>query len=122
MSKLARIKLLYITSVKVITLTITQKNTTDFDASVTDMNSTDHLETSIVDKTDRSQCFNRRDKLDRTVQIGHGTHTRIACMYAIYSEHMCYNIALTSLGLRKPRERVKFKQPYLSEKVTCSFY
>ena len=29
-------------------------------------------------------------KLDRTVQIGHGTRTRIARMNAIYSEHVCY--------------------------------
>ena len=62
------------TSVKVITLTITQKSTTDFDASITD----------IVDGNDRFRCFNHRDKLDRTVQIGHGTHTRIACINITY--------------------------------------
>ena len=31
-------------------------------------------------------------------------------------------IALACPGLRKPRERVKFDQPYLSEKVTYSFF
>ena len=46
MLKLARTG--FYTWVKVVTLKITQKNMTDFDASVTDMNSTDRLSTSIV--------------------------------------------------------------------------
>ena len=73
-------------------------------------------------------CLNHRDELDRStldldsrqkrqidvsvtetnsVQIGtvRSTRARIACMN----------------GLRKPKERVKFDQPYLSEKVTRSF-
>ena len=62
------------TLVKVITVTITQKNTTNFDASI---RYTDRLLTSIVDKNDKSQSFNHGDKPNRTVQIGHGTCTHI---------------------------------------------
>ena len=70
-------------SVKVVTLTITHKNMTAFDASITDY------------EFDRSTLNLNSDasitgKLDRTVQIGHGTRTRIARMNAIYSEHVCY--------------------------------
>ena len=55
----------------------------------------------------------------------------IACMNAITISMSAINIALASfiytclfihgLRLRKPRERVKSDQQYLSEKVTCSF-
>ena len=112
------------TLVNVFTVTITHKKMTDFDASITNMNLTDWLLTLIIDKKDRPWSFNHRDKLDRTVQIGHGTGTCTACMNAIYSKHVWYIKVLASLGLHNPRECVKFNQPYmyLSEKVTCSFY
>ena len=72
------------TSVKVVTITFhyhTQPpRTTDFDASITEINLTNRLPTSIVDENDKSQCFNHRDELDSTVQVGRGTRTRIACI------------------------------------------
>ena len=50
--------------------TITQKNMTDFDALITDMNLTDWLSTSDSDAS-------ITDKLNKTVQIDHGTRIRI---------------------------------------------
>ena len=52
--------------------------------------------------------------------LGHslGQPRRLDPMLAIYSMHY---IAMYNTGLRKPRERVKFNQPYLSERITHSF-
>ena len=95
------------------------------------MNSTDRLSTSIADEKDRSRCFNHRDELriDRSWHAYAYMYMRIAC-YIIVSMR-AINIALASfiytrlfihgLQLRKPKERVKSDQQYLSEKVTCSF-
>ena len=93
------------------------------------MNSTDRLSTSIADEKDRSRCFNHRDEL-RIDQLWHAYAYNMYCMLYIVSMR-AINIALASfiytrlfihgLQLRKPKERVKSDQQYLSEKVTCSF-
>ena len=79
MLKLARIKLPYIGKGR-----YTENHSEEhdkFDVSITEL--------------DRSTLNLNSDasitgKLDRTVQIGHGTRMHIARMNAIYSEHVCY--------------------------------
>ena len=85
-------------------------------ASITEMNSTDRLSTSIAETKTTDRCFSYRTRQYSTctVQIG---MVRSTCMRAIYSASYLYLYT----GLRKPKERVKFDQPYLSEKVTRSF-
>ena len=74
-------------SVKVVALGgQSEKNRTDFDASITRQIDS---RPSIVDENDRSRCLNHRDEPDSAVQIGLCTRT-IACMNAIYSKHACY--------------------------------
>ena len=65
-----------------------QKNTTKFDASVTEMNSTDQLSTLIVDKNGISLSQRRT----RQCSINRSWHAymRYACMNAIYSKRACY--------------------------------
>ena len=82
------------TSVKVVS-TEDNQNTTDFDASVPEMNSTVLLSTLIVDENGRSLCFNHRDELDSAVYIDLGTHTATA---EVLQACVLY-IALASLGL-----------------------
>ena len=73
------------TLVKVVTLrTIREARTLkNFDASITEMNSTDGLFTSIVDKRGRSVCFNHRDELDNAVRV-----LLHACQM-LYTSHAC---------------------------------
>ena len=69
----------------------------------------------------------QRQTQDRSVVA----RVRVYVLHAIYSKHACYKYSLASfiytslfihgLQLRKPKERVKSDQQYLSEKVTCSF-
>ena len=81
-------------------------------ASITEMNSTDRLSTSIVDK-----------KTD-TVQIGTGSTRMYASRYCMHECHgmrrAIYSIATWDYVSQK-NACVKFDQPYLSEKVTRSF-
>ena len=57
--------------------------------TVSEMNSTDQLSISVVDEN--NMMLQSQHKLDSTVQIGRGMHTRIACMNAIVSMRTIYS-------------------------------